>query len=614
VIKLEYIIKPTNKQMSQRKIDGYLKLCEIVRWGRSHPVKYCERFYGVEFLDSQKYAFMRTWTTQFNVWCQSRASGKTTLLAPFAMAKTNLVPNFQAYVMSGVGSQAQEMFTKLEKIAKREIASFTGLTDVFLNETVKSASNKDGFTHNPASFHFSLYNGSSLNSLNGAFDSNRSKRSNLNIYDESGFAPTELFETSMPFITQNSDFKLGGDIDISLEPLQFRNQAIFASSASSMDTYFYNAYKEYAKKMIQGDKNYFVIDINADIVMNATYNGKLYPVPLLTKEVIDDAMRKNKDKALREYFNKFSNEGGDGQIIKRASIIRNSELRKPILYNENKSQFVIAYDPARSFDNSVVVVGEEYLDPQVGWKMKIANVVSFSDIEKKNKTPIRTPEQIELIKQMLLDYNGKQVADYENIDALLIDSGSGGGGVLIADYFMEEWTDSSKVKHKGLIDRIESETYINKFPTAVNKLRLINPAKYKKLMYDALIEMIGLDLISFMDSYDNKGYIHINKLDENDEINTEIINLSTEEEWALVQSDLMKEELVNIHRFTSGTNYRYDLSPNKANTMNDDRAFCLAMLGWHLQQKRRTHLSKPKKIESNIEDLFLFKKPVTHKV
>ena len=191
-----------------------------------------------------------SWVTPFVVWCQSRGSGKTTMIAPFAMAKTNLIPNFQAYIMSGVGSQAQEAFLKIEKIAKKEIASFTGLTDVFYNETVKSTANKDGFTHNPQSFQYKLYNGSALNSLNGAFDNNRSKRSNLNIYDESGFAPDELFITSMPFITQDSNFKLGGDVDVSLLPKQFPNQAIFASSASSTDTYFYQMYKEYAKKCI----------------------------------------------------------------------------------------------------------------------------------------------------------------------------------------------------------------------------------------------------------------------------------------------------------------------------------------------------------------------------
>jgi hypothetical protein len=595
--------KLSKQDISQKKLEGYLKLAQIVQWGRKNPVKFCEQFYGIEFLDNQKYVFMMSWVTPFNVWCQSRGSGKTTMLAPFIMAKTNLIPNFQAYIMSGVGSQAQEAFLKIEKIAKKEIASFTGLTDVFYNETVKSAANTDGFTHNPASFQYKIYNGSALNSLNGAFDNNRSKRSNLNVYDESGFAPEELFVTSLPFITQDSNFKLGGDIDINLMPKEFPNQAIFASSASSTDTYFYKVYKDYAKKMFIGDKRYFVADINAEIVINATFNGKKYPVGLLKQEVIDDAMRKNKEKALREYYNKFSTEGGENQAIRRASIIRNSELRLPLLYNENKNQVALAYDPARSYDNAVCMVGEIYFDKDVGYKMRIVNGVSFVDVSKKKKTPMRTPEQVDHVKQMLLDYNGKESADYENISALLIDSGAGGGGHIISDYFMEDWLDSTGRTHKGLIDKEESSDYLGKYPNAVDKLKLLSPKKYKNEMFDALVEMIGLDLISFTEEYDMKGYL---TLFENTEIEYEddkknkkkeiqskqkIHKLSFEEELALKNIDLAKEETVNIYRYDSPSGgYRYSLSPDKENKMHDDRAYCLAMLAWHLQQLRRKNL------------------------
>jgi hypothetical protein len=563
---------------------------------------------------------MKSWVTPFNVWCQSRGSGKTTLMAPFIMAKTNLINNFQVYIMSGVGSQAQEAFLKIEKIAKREIASFTGLTDVFYNETVKSTANTDGFTHNPASFQYRLYNGSAVNSLNGSFDNNRSKRSNLNVYDESGFAPDELFETSMPFITQDSNFKLGGDVDISLLPNEFPNQAIFASSASSTDTYFYKVYKDYAKKMILGDKRYFVADINAEIVINATFNGKQYR-GLLRQEVIDDAMRKNKEKGLREYYNKFSTEGGENQAVKRSILIRNSELRIPTLCNDKTgNKFALAYDPARSYDNSICMVGEIYFDEIVGYKMRICNGVSFVDVSKKKKTPMRTPEQIVHIKQMLLDYNGKFAADYENISALLIDSGAGGGGVNIADDFMEDWTDTQGNKHKGLIDKEESSDYISKFPSAVDKVKLLSPKKYKNAMFDALVEMLGLDLISFTEEYDMKGYLTLfedNEFEYEDEkknkqkdINRtqKMHKLSFDEELALKNIDLSKEEVVNIYRYdNSSGGYRYSLSPDKENKMHDDRAYCLAMLAWHLQQLRRENITKKKQSNHNPMDFFFMK-------
>ncbi|KAF6630917.1 terminase [Paenibacillus sp. EKM208P] len=608
------IVRETQGELSARKLEGYLKLAKIIQYGRKFPVKFCEIFYGIEFLDNQKYVFMMSWVTPFNVWCQSRGSGKTTMLAPFVMAKTNLIPNFQAYIMAGVGSQAQETFLKIEKIAKKEISSFTGLTDIFYNETVKSSANTDGFTHNPASFQYKLYNGAALNSLNGSYDNNRSKRSNLNVYDESGFAPEELFVTSLPFITQDSNFKLGGDIDISLEPKQFPNQAIFASSASGTDTYFYKVYKDYAKKMFIGDNRYFVADINAEIVINATFNGKKYPVGLLKQEVIDDAMRKNKEKALREYYNKFSTEGGENQAVKRSVIIRNSEVRLPLLYNNTGNKIALAYDPARSYDNSITMVGEIYWDETVGYKMRICNGVSFVDIAKEKKTPMRTPEQIAHLKQMILDYNGTHSADYENISALLIDSGAGGGGVNIADDFMEDWTDSKGILHKGLIDKKESSDYISKFPNAADKIKLMNPKKYKTEMFDALVEMLGLDLISFTEEYDMKGYL---TLFDNEEIEYEdekknknksvtskekIHKLSFDEELALKNIDLAKEEVVNIYRYDNPNGgRRYALSPEKESKMHDDRAYCLAMLAWHLQQLRREKLLNRSNEEYNFQ-------------
>ena len=588
---MDYYIKSTEKMMSERKREGYLKLAQVVQWGLKHPVKFVDLFFGIELLDYQKYVFMNSWTTPFCVWCQCRDSGKSTLGAPFIMAKSLLISNFQGYLLASDGSQSKELFQKIEKIAKREIASFTGLTDVFHNELVKSAANTDGFTHNPNSFEYKLYNGSKVNTLNSIPDNLRSKRSNCNFYDEAGYIPDELFVATEPFTAQNSNFSLGGDVDVTTRSKQFPNQLIYASSASSIDTYFYKKYKDFSKRMFLGDKNFFVADIKDEVVMKATYNGKIYPVALLTQEVIDNAARENPEKANREYKNIFSKEGGDNQIIKRASIIRNSKNYLPILYNDSNDKFIIAYDPARQYDNAITTIGKIYVDEHVGYKLRIANVVSFADISKKHHTPIRTPEQIAHVKQMLLDYNGKNSADYENIESLHIDSGSGGGGVLIADYFMEDWEDSQGRLHRGLIDKIESEEHIYKFPNAVNKLKLISPHKYKKLMFEALIEMINLDLIEFPEAYDGRNYIYLRNKENGED---KKYDLSYDEKLSLIQIDLAKEELVNIYRFegTNG-NCRYDLATEKANKMHDDRAYTIAMLALFLQELRRNNIINP---------------------
>lgn len=602
----------SNNHISQRKLEGYLKLAEIVQWGRKNPVKFVERFMGLELLDYQKYVFMQSWNTPYVLWCMGRSSGKTTLGSPFIMAKSLLIPNFQAYILAGVGSQSQEMFMKIEKIAKREIASFTGLTDVFFNETVKSASNTDGFTHNPSSFQYKLYNGSIVNSLNGSFDNNRSKRSNLNFYDESGFAVEELFTTSEPFTTQNSDFRLGGDLDVTLTPKQMPNQLLYASSASSTDTYFFRKYSDFAKKMFLGDKRYFVADINSDVVINATFNGKLYPVSLLSQETIDAAMRDNQEKAMREYKNIFTTEGSDNQIIKRATIIRNSELRPPVLANDGAKKFIMAIDPARSNDNSVCTIAEIYEDENVGYKLRIVNNVSWTDLEKKKKTPMKTPDQLKDFKRMLLDYNGVQSADYENIEMVLIDSGAGGAGMSSwGDGLLEDWQDEKGVTHRGLIDKTNDEyqSYINKYQNAVDKVRLLSPKKYKNDMFAALVEMTSLDLISFTENYDYKGEI-VTTYDNGE---TNRYKLTQAEELSLINLDLAKEELVSIYSFKSPNgSIRYDLPPDKANKMHDDRAYSIAMLAWYLQQMRRRNITSRKQQIVDPSQLFMFKKPTLY--
>lgn len=612
---MDFMIKSSQAQISQRKLESYLRLSQIIQWGRSAPVKFCERFFGIEFLDVQKYAFMNSWLRPYNLWCITRNGGKSTLSAPFIMAKGILVHGHATYILSNVSAQSQDTFMKIEKIAKKEISSFAGLTDFFMGELVKSAANTDGFTHGASGFNYKLYNGSSVTSLSGEINNNRGKRSNLNVYDESGWTEEEYVVSTTPFLLQNSTFRLGGGVDMSTFPKQVPNQRLFISSASSTDSYFYKLYKDYAKNMFLGDKNYFVADVNCELILNATVDGKVYPVSLINKDDIEADMRKNKEKALREYYNRFSVDGGDSQVFKRATVVRNSIVRLPVLKNESqeKRRFVIAYDPAHQYDNSVCVIGEIIEDDVVGERMEICNGISFVDIAKKKKTPMRTPEQIALLKQMILDYNGISKADYENIECLLIDAGAGGHGTTIADYLMEDWIDEKGITHKGFIDKIECAEHVSKFPSAVDKLKLMSPQKYKKEMFDALVEMVNLDLISFTAEYDFKGYINLPKEtgklveceyeDENGkiiktqekEVTYKRVKLDFDEELALKNIDIAKEELVNIYRYKgTNNNYRYDLSQEKVNEMHDDRAYCLALLGWYLQQSRRKNIVNKK--------------------
>ena len=61
--------------------------------------------------------------------------------------------------------------------------------------------------------------------------------------------------------------------------------------------------------MLAGDRDYFVADMICDTAINTYMEGKEY-VPLLTRSKVDAAMKANRDKALREYYNQPTRDGG----------------------------------------------------------------------------------------------------------------------------------------------------------------------------------------------------------------------------------------------------------------------------------------------------------------
>ncbi len=644
-------VKPTEREISQRKLESYQKLAEIKQWGLRYPTKFLSEFVGVDLLDSQEYIFMMSWTRPYVLWLESRNAGKTTKLALYAMLRGLLHNNYRIYICSGTADQSQETFRKIEDIAMKNIESMTGLTDVFRNEVEISQANSSGFVHNPMGFTYKLYNGSFVKTLNSNINAKRGKRAEAVYFDEGGWLSEEEFNVIGAFTTQSADFKLGGDIDVATVPKEFPHQLLYASSASSVDTAFYQKYRDFSKKMFLGDPRYFVADLNCDIVINTTFHGKPYPASLLNRETIENEIRNNPEKAMREYYNQFTQDGGVGQIIKRALIVRNSYNRPPVLYNDtNERKFVFAYDPARSTDNSILGIGELLYNEEDGYTMDIVNVISFSDLGLRRKTPMMTQDQIRELHNLLLDYNGDAL-DYDNIELVLADAGSGGGGnSWVRDSLIEEWKDKTGKNHHGLIDKdyTNGDIYSKRYPEAVNKLKLIEPSKYKSEMFEALIKMVEANKIHFTEKYDNKGYLNILEVDDElmhkseesiraelDKMNLDIseyeeqleerlseiesaktttYKLSLDEEVALVQIDAMKEEIVNICRTKrEGGKDSFKLPPHKdadtgnsEATMHDDRAYVLAMLGWFLSEKRLEHIKNKKKksiSSSNLVDM-----------
>ena len=744
--------KPSQKEISQRKLETYDKYSKIIQWGRAYPVEFTSRFMGIELLDMQKYAFYNSWSRDFVLWLESRNAGKalaldtpiptptgyttmgelnvgdkilneygkpttitflspiffnhncyelefddgekivadeahnwmisdfwknnfqvscndivttselyeklengyyidivnnfsyrklktitnikktksvptrclqvdnnshlflcgkngtvthnTTKLAVYTMTRSLLFPFHVTYFLGNTGDQAKEVYKKVEKIAKKEIESFAGCTDIFFNELRKNGVNSDGFVHNPASFTCTLFNGAEINTLNSDITNIKGKRANLVCFDEAGWFSDELFVQAENFVNQDENFKLGGNVDITLEPKGIPRQLLYASSASDTSSEYYKKFRYFSERMLMGDQKYFVCNFNIDMVMKAKYNGEPYPA-LISQDKVDKAMGDNRDKALRELYNKFSADSHEGQILTRREIMQYTKLTPPLLLNDTGNRlFGLAWDSARLNDNSVIGVAEYFDDPERGWCMDICNVISLVDIATKNKTPMILPDQVKRFQDLLLDYNGydKKKLDYENIKGVICDSGAGGqmvGGV--SDYMLDNWVGKDGKPHKGIIDRSHkaNEASSKRFKDAIDIMKLVDPKAHRNEIFDAAERMTKLGIVTFPADFDGKDYI----LSIDDEGNEHKYDLNADEKESLAQIDLMKTEIITMCKYTSGGNIRYDFPPEKRNTMHDDRVFVYGLLCWFLAQLRKGQLVQRPEPKTNVSSL-----------
>ena len=648
-------VKPINYPMSTRKIESLRAIAEMQRYFQCNPVRGIDIFFNIELLDSQALAVQRTWNCPNSLIVATRGWGKSTVIDLETMMKYMCFCNYWTYIASGSGSQAEQTFTTLERIANDNIDTFAGSTGkIFKDEIrIKNAAG-DGFSHSSNGFNYEVYNGSMTQTLNSNVDKKRGMRGNV-IFDESGFLSEEMMNVYSAFAIVNKSLKTGKDASgRSIDPIRQRtfatdipNQKFYISSASSTDTKFYSLYRDFSKRQIMGDPDYCVLHIDCELAFKPTLHGEVI-APLLSRSTVESEMRTNPEKARREYYCQFTTEAGADAIVKRGVITRNEETRKPLHSNDTgNKKFWLLYDPARLRDNSVVLVGECYESPLPDGKMekkaRIVNLVNLIDVGKKIKSPMQTPDQVEYLRQMILDYDGG-TDNYDNILGIYIDAGSGGGGPIIADMLMQNWTDKAGIEHRGLIDKEYSEEYAKKFPDAVpGKLHMMNPSAYKSIMYEALIEMLNQNKISFTSNYDHKGYLTVFDIDQNileketkkitdelkkrkvvgkefdeqlkEELNkvqsvkTKTIKLDWRDELALSNIDALKEELVNMVRKKrdSGKD-SFELTPEKANKMHDDRAYVCCMLGYALFQARREDvLKRPKQDNSKLVDRLPFR-------
>lgn len=588
---MEIMTRLTDKEFSQKKLEEYANWMKIVQHGRQNPIWFSEWAFGIELMDFQKWVYMNSWYRPFCLWCECRGAGKTVEASVMHMGKMLLIPNWKQYVASNSLAQSIEVFKKIEDIALNRIPSFKSLTDIFAEEIYRSPNNETGFLHDPKGHSFRLFNNSELLTLSSNMTTARGKRGSVH-FDESGWMDEETYAVLESFINVDTSFGLGVGKNKHIEPRQMPLQLLYTSSASDCESHYFQIFKKFSMKQMIGDPNYFVADLTADAITKySTVNGK--PIKShLTQAQIDKAIEDNPELAERELFNHFRKGSGLNAVVNMETLIHNSESRVPLLYNDTrKKKFIFCYDPARNFDNSVLSIFQLMESPDVGYYLRLENVISMVDTESRNKTPLPMTEQLKIIKEQMIKYNGEGVPEWENI-TLWVDSGAGGGGIsAICDQLLDDWYDSNGVKHRGVIDPTHKqyETARKKYPLAMPIVHLVDPQSYKKIIYDAVQKMCQLNLIKFTE-YDGKDELTI--VDEKGEFQTHV--LSRDEKMALYNIELAKNELSYMCRYdTPNGGVQYELDRSKANKMHDDRAYTMALGAYALSTLRRHDLTTP---------------------
>lgn len=596
---MDIYIPTTAKELSQRKLEEYAKFEKILKLGRQNPIWFVENFYGIALMDYQKWMFMESWTRPFVLWLCSRGAGKTVEAAVFLQTKMVLVPNYKVFISTNSSAQSIEVFKKIEDLALQRIPSFKTCTDIFLHELDKSGNTDTGFIHDPSGHHFRLYNNSELVTLSTNLNALRGKRGSV-LYDETAWQTREQMSVTENFINVDSNFGLGVGDSGKIDPVNMPLQLLYCSSAGDVTYPFYEKYKQFSMKMFEGDKNYFCCDLNAYTILNCSSLNGIKIKSHLTEEQIQKSIDEDPDLADRELFNRFRKGGGQNAVVSMDCIIHNSKVRVPLLYNDTgKKKFIFCYDPARNFDGSVLTIFQIINEKNSGYRLKLENSISMIDKESRNKTPLPMNEQLKIIKQLMIDYNGDRAAEWENIE-FYIDAGSGGGGIsAIADQLMDDWFDDNGCLHRGIIDPEHKayETARRKYINAMPIVHLIDPQGYKKIIYDALAKMTKLNLIEFTD-YDGKDYIMI----DNGKEEFVTYTLTDKEKLALLEINLLKIETSYMCRYdTANGGVQYELSKDKKNKMHDDRAYTLAMGAYALAKLRRVDLLTDHKKETGYE-------------
>lgn len=523
------------------------------------------------------------------------------------MARTLLYPNCKCHIIAPTGGQAATTFQKMEDVAMGKIASQLNTTTTFLESCVSQGKGVSPFSHSKSGSHVSLFNGSEITSLISVPENIVGIRSNLLVYDEAGKISQHIYALTKPFVALDSNYVSGSNVDTALYPKQIPNQIIEISSAESVTSELYQDFQYCYEQMLMGRRDYFCMSIDYHFPLHPTTYGIETP-PLLTQEVLDNALEANPFKFFREYGNRFDEADSEMSFVRRSTIRKFSQPYYPERESRNsKAKYVIAYDPSSRIDKSVIMVGELIRSEEKGLTVKLVNMRSLTSKTPNGKTVVmQQPDQIKVLKEMIAKYNGG-APNLSNIAGIYIDAGAGGGGFQIAQYLIEPW-EYNGVTYPGIIDLENPYQALiaDEHPDALPILTLVNFVKSKTDYYTAAENMINEGLITFPASPNAKMELEFEEEDLNGEYIIRKEQLGLDDIETLTLFDIAKEEICGMEKVkkdNGNIQYRQSVEAISRN-LHDDAADTLSFICYHLSKTRALEVLDVEAPINNLSTLY----------
>lgn len=300
------------------------ELCEqseyILSYFRQFPYAFCEQYLGIKLYDYQKIIIYEMMHKYNVMWIACRNLAKTFMSALFICTRCILYPKTKVIITAPERQQAVETITKIKELM---------VNSPMLREEISVISDS---VNTPKCL---FWNGSTVH-IATMSEGSRHYRANLVLVDEFVKADADILvnviqpvlgDPRRPLYLNDPKYNTP-----EFEYLKEKDTSIYCSSAGRKGSWSYEMFKDYFKKMIAGEEDYFVCDLPYQTAVSVGLRRLSYYAQAKT----DVNMSEDQFKAEYEGIWIADNENG---FYKYESLNNCRELKKAV-YSRDLNKYI----------------------------------------------------------------------------------------------------------------------------------------------------------------------------------------------------------------------------------------------------------------------------------